>query len=628
MRELLRALPRRLQGDRPVPRRRAFRPGAESLELRQLLATDVLTYHNDNARTGQNLSEGVLNAATLNPGSFGKLFSYPVDGDIYAQPLYDTGVLINRTLHDVVYVATTHGSVYAFDATSNLGPNAGPLWATSLINPAAGVTTVTGSDLDTTNFTELGIVGTPVIDKASGTLYVDVMTKVNTTSGPLIEHRLHALDITTGQEKFGGPVAVQATVPGTGDGGDTVTFNASKQLQRSALLLNNGVLYVAFASFNNVPYHGWLMAYNASNLQPVGVFCVTPNSRQGSIWMSGGGPAADGSGNVYVATANGKFSGDTGGSDYGDSVLRLVTGSNGLQMADYYSPSNQQLLDSQDQDLGSGGVVLLPNQAGGALPLMVAADKNGTIYLLNRDNLGGFHSDSDQIVHKTAAGTIGILNSDSNLWLGAYSTPAYYNNKLYYAAPGDSLKAFPVAGGQIADAPESVSSNKFTYPGSTPSISANGTIGGIVWVLENGETSAVLRAYDASNVANELYNSQMSGARDQLGSGVKFATPTVADSKVFVGGHGQLTVFGDLRSAYVNAQRSLWSQGFKQNQVYLMLGSSPNFVWHPATPALTRLLDQQAKNGLPKPMPKPRRGPIHPAGPRLTSPRPIRPRSQ
>ncbi|WP_406698367.1 PQQ-binding-like beta-propeller repeat protein [Singulisphaera sp. Ch08] len=626
MRELLRALPRRLQGVRPALRRRSFRPGTESLEQRQLLATDVLTYHNDNARTGQNLTEGVLNAATLNPGSFGKLFSYQVDGDIYAQPLYNTGVLINRTLHDVVYVATTHGSVYAFDATNNLGPNAGPLWAKSLIAPEAGVTTVTGADLNTTNFTELGIIGTPVIDKASGTLYVDVMTKVNTTSGPLIEHRLHALDVSSGQEKFGGPVIVQATVPGTGDGGDTVSFNAAKQLQRSALLLNNGVVYVAFASFDRVPYHGWLMAYNASNLQQVGAFCVTPNSRQGSIWMSGGGPAADAYGNVYVATANGKFSADTGGSDYGDSVLRLVTGGNGLQVADYYSPSNQHLLDSQDQDLGSGGVVLLPNQAGGPLPLMIAADKNGTIYLLNRDNLGGFHPDSDQIVHKTPAGTIGLLNGDSNLWLGAYDTPAYFNNLLYYAAPGDSLKAFPVAGGQLADTPVSLSNHKFAYPGSTPSISANGAFGGIVWVLENSKTSAILRAYDASNLGNEIYNSLMSGTRDQFGPGVKFATPTVADGKVFVGSRGLLTVFGDLRSAYVNGQRNLLSQGFKKNQVYLMLSSSPNFVWHPATPALTKLLDKQAQSGFTKQ--KPRRVPAHPIGPRLIPQRPNRRRAQ
>ncbi|AGA24482.1 PQQ-binding-like beta-propeller repeat protein [Singulisphaera acidiphila] len=623
MRELLRALPSRLQGVRPALRRRAFQPGAESLELRQLLATDVLTYHNDNARTGQNLTEGVLNAATLNTGSFGKLFSYQVDGDIYAQPLYDTGVLINRTLHDVVYVATTHGSIYAFDATNNLGPNAGPLWATSLIDPANGVTTVTGADLNTTNFTELGIVGTPVIDKASGTLYVDVMSKVNTTSAPIIQHKLHALDITTGKEKFGGPVTIQATVPGTADGGDTVSFNAAKQLQRSALLLNNGVVYVAFASFDRLPYHGWLMAYNASNLQQVGVFCVTPNSRQGSIWMSGGGPAADAYGNVYVATANGKFSVDTGGSDYSNSVLRLVMGGNGLQVADYYTPSNQQLLDSQDQDLGSGGVVVLPNQAGGPLPLIVAADKNGTIYLLDRDNLGGFHPDSDPIVHKTPAGTIGLLNGDTNLWLGAYSTPAYFNNKLYYAAPGDYLKAFSIAGGQFADDPVSMSSNKFTYPGSTPSISANGEFGGIVWVLENGKTSAVLRAYDASNLGNQIYNSQMSGTRDQLGPGVKFATPTVADGKVFVGSRGQLTVFGDLQSAYVNGQRNLLSQGFKRPQVYLMLASSPDFVWHPATPALTKLLDQQAQKGLLK-KPIPHRVPVHPAGPR-PRPTPRRP---
>lgn len=622
MRELLRAMPRRLQGARSVLRRRAFQPGAESLELRQLLATDVLTYHNDNARTGQNLTEGVLNPATLNSGSFGKLFSHQVDGDIYAQPLYASGVWINKTVHDVVYVATTHGSVYAFDASNNLGPNAGPLWGASLINPAAGITTVTGAELDTTNFNELGIVGTPVIDKASGTLYVDVMTKVSSPSGSNIQHRLHALDITNGQEKFGGPVTIQGTVPGTGDGGDTVSFNAAKQLQRSALLLNNGVVYVAFASFNSTPYHGWLMAYNAANLQQVGVFCVTPNSRQGSIWMSGGGPAADASGSVYVATANGKFNADTGGVEYGDSVLKFSNAANGLQVADYYSPSNQSLLDSQDQDLGSGGIVLLPNQAGGPLPLLVAADKNGTIYLLDRNNLGGFRPDTDQVVHKTPAGSVGVINGDTNLWLGAYSTPAFFNNTLYIAGPGDTLKAFSIVNGQFNDSPVGHSSNTFSYPGPTPSISANGASGGIVWVLEHGKTSAVLRAYDAGNLGNQIYNSQMAGARDAIGPGVKFATPTVADGKVFVGSHGQLTIFGDLRSAYVNGQRNLLAQGFKRPQVYLMLASSPNFVWHPATPQLTRMLDKEAQAGLKQP--KPRRVPKHPAGPRLTPQRPNR----
>jgi len=630
MKELLRALPggRTHSTSRSRTSRTTFRPDAEALETRQLLSTDVLTYHNDNARLGRNLNETILSPSTLSPNTFGKMFSHPVDGDIYAQPLHATNVQIGAAAHDVVYVATTNNSIYAFDADSNLGSNAGPLWARNLNVPAAGVTAVTGDDLETTNFEQVGIIGTPVIDKASGTMYVDAMVKVNTWAGPVIQHRIHALDITNGSEKLGGPIVVQATVAGTAQGGSTVSFNASKQLQRSALLLHNGVLYVAFASFNNVPYNGWLLGYNASNLQLVSAFCVTPNSRQGSIWMSGGGPAADASGSVYVSTANGKFDASFGGSDYGDSVLRLVPGGpNGIQVADYYTPSDQDLLDRKDQDLGSGGVVLLPDDAGGSVPLMAAADKNGTIYLLNRNNLGGHDPAADHIVHKTPAGTIGTLNGDTNLWLGSYDTPAYFNNMLYYVGPGDRMKAFPVANGQLADTPVTYSNNTFTYPGPTPSISAYGSTNGIVWVIERLKDQAVLRAYDAMNLSRELYNSQMAGTRDQLTAGVKFAVPTVADGKVFVGSSGQFTVFGDLNAGYVNGQRSLISQGFTLPQVYLMLGSGMDPVWHPATSALTKALDREAQSIFEQQQPPqqrkrfPGRGPQFPVRrPRLRGP--------
>ena len=321
--------------------------------------TGVLTYHSDNARTGQNLSETILTPTNVNSQQFGKLQSYPLDGLVYAQPLYVANVTIPGSgSRNLVYVATEHDSVYAFDAD---GRSSDPLWQKAFINPAAGITPVPSSSLPRGGIaSEGGITGTPVIDPATGILYVVSFTS---ESGSIV-YRLHALDITTGAENVNGGVAIQASVPGTGDGNDgqgNVIFNPAQHLQRPGLLLSKGVVYVAFGSFwDTDPYHGWLMGYDAQTLQQVSVFNVTPNGSRGSIWMSGGGPAADSDGNIFVGTANGTFDADSGGANFGESILKVGAGTGGLSMLDYFTPTTHGYLDEEDFDLGSGGSSFYP----------------------------------------------------------------------------------------------------------------------------------------------------------------------------------------------------------------------------------------------------------------------------
>jgi hypothetical protein len=586
---------------------RHFRASVESLEGRQLLSADVLTYHNDNARTGADLSETVLSPATVSPTTFGKLFSYPVDGAVFAQPLYASGVQIGKAHLNLVFVATDHGNIYAFNADTNLWKNAAPIWHTSFTNPAAGVTTVTGSEVGSSVIPELGIIGTPVIDRSTGTMYVVDMVKINAPSGPQIVQRLHALDISTGAEKFGGPVIIQAAVPGTGDGGTTVSFNPATQLQRSGLLLLNGVVYIGWASFDDNPvFYGWLIGYNASTLKQTAALNFAPNGQEASVWMSGGAPAADSSGNIYVSTGNGAFSASTGGPDYGDSVVRISTAAGGLTVADYFTPSNQAVLSQGDQDLGSGGVVLLPDQPGPNPHQLVTAGKEGKIYLINRDNLGQFHNGFDSVVRETPANQIGTVDPNEPGWLGSFDSPAFFNNTIYYAGVGDTLKAFSLLNTQSLGTPVSQSGNVFPYPGATPSISANGNFNGIVWGIEKGNNNAVLHAYAASNLAHELYNSQMAGSRDQLDKGVTFSVPTVADAKVFVGTQRALTVFGDLRTAYVNTRLSLRAEGLSQRQVTRTIAGSGNLVWIPTSRRVRLQLDQIAIRSELRRSPRPR----------------------
>jgi len=513
----------------------------------------VLTYHNDNARTGQNLNETVLTTDNVSPATFGRLFSYPVDGNVYAQPLYVPNVSIpGQGPHDVVFVATEHDSVYAFDADDS---GVGLLWQVSFIDLANGVTTVPPEDAQSHDIVpEIGITGTPVIDDGSGTLYVVAATKEVADGSPHYVQRLHALDIGTGAEQFGGPIVIGDTVfdgrsttyvsgpsvPGTGDGsvGGQVFFNARRLSQRPGLLLLNGVVYIGWASYSDTsPYHGWVLGYDAQTLVQVAVFNTTPNGGLGGVWMSGGGLAADGDGSVYLSTGNGTF--DVTGSQtpaYGDSVLRLST-DDGVTVADFFTPWNQDVLAAEDQDLGSGGVLLLPDQAGAYPHLLVTAGKNGTIYLNNRDDLGGYQrcgAGCDDVVQVLAGPPIG----------NCYCTPAYFNNQVYYQGAYDVLKAFPLSDGLLSPSPLSQSNVPFDFFGSTPSISASGSSSGIVWTLQAAALGpAILHAYDALDLSHELYSSDRAPA-DQLDGAVKFTVPTVANGRVYVGTQSSLAVFG------------------------------------------------------------------------------------
>jgi FG-GAP-like repeat/FG-GAP repeat len=513
----------------------------EELESRELPSVNVLTWHNDTARDGENLNEPFLTPADVNSTQFGKLFSVPVDGQVYAQPLVVTNVSVpGKGVHNLVFVATEHDSVYAWDADTNLGANAKPIWQDSFINPAAMITTVPSSDVNCGQITpEIGITGTPVIDPTTNTLYVVAMTKE--VSGGIAHYvqRLHALDVATGAEKFGGPVIVSAVVMGTGDGGTTDVFNPFSYKERPGLLLVNGVVYTSWSSHCDIgTYHGWIIGYSAVTLQETAVFNVTPDGQEASVWQSGAGPAADAAGNIYFLTGNGTFDANTGGRDYGDAFLKLST-AGGLSVSDYFTPFNQDMLSNQDLDLGSGGVMLLPAAAGSAThpDLMTGAGKGGEIYLVDRDHPGEFNASADQIVQEFAAPA-------------EFGTPAYFNNTIYYGGVGASLNAFHIANAQITTTPTSQTATVFGYPGTTPSVSANGSQNGIVWAIELG-SHAILHAYDAANLGDELYSSDQSGTRDQLDAGVKFSVPTIANGKVYVGTSSQLTVFGLLGNQIV-----------------------------------------------------------------------------
>jgi Immunoglobulin domain len=507
---------------------------------------NVLTYHNDSARSGQNLNETVLTPQNVNSSSFGKLFSVSVDGYVYTQPLYLANVTIpGGSVHNIVYVATEHDSVYAFDADAP-GAAGLPLWKVSFIDPASGITTLTTTDVSCTAIQpEVGITGTPVIDPATGTLYVVARTKENGT----FVQRLHALDVTTGAEKFGGPVLIQASVGGTGAGtvAGTVNFDPQLENQRAALFLQNGLVYIGWASLCDVtPFHGWLMAYDSQTLTQAGVLNTTPNGVDGGIWASGSGPAGDGS-LLFVATGNGSFK--VSSASYGSSILKLSEPSAGVfKILDYFTPNNFSILNAGDIDLGSGGVLLVDQPVGSPHEhLLFLCGKQGTLYVVDRDNLGEFNTGVDLVVQSIAG-----VNP------GSWSSPAWWNNTLYLVgsaepplADPDALRAFtfdPIAG-MLSTTSTSQSAVVFGYPSPTPSISANGATNGIVWAMQesnyqNNTGQAVLYAYDATNLGNLLYSSSQNAARDSAGLSVKFAVPTIANGKVYLPGRNAVTVFG------------------------------------------------------------------------------------
>ncbi len=497
--------------------------------------TDVVTYKNDLARTGQNLTETVLTPANVNSTSFGLQRVLTVNGKVDAQPLYLSHLTVAGVVHNVVFVATEHDSVYALDSDTGTG-----LWQVSLLGTGETLSDTHGCSQVTP---EIGITSTPVIDRSTGTngaLYVVAMSK---DSSSAYHQRLHVLDLTTGAELPNGPVEVAATYPTSGGG--TTTFAPGQYEERAALLLANGTIYTSWTSHcDSPPYTGWIIAYDKTTLARTGVLNVSPNSGGvgPAIWMSGGGPAADAAGNVYLLTANGTFETTLDGNgfpnkqDFGNSFLKIAAAGGALTVADYFTMSNEVAESSADLDLGSGGEMLLPDMtdANNAVRhLMVGAGKDGNIYVVDRDSMGKFSPSANNIWQELD----GVLPS------GIWSTPAYFNGTVYYADAGGTLKAFAVTAAKLSSTPTSQSATTFGYPGSAPVISANGATNGIVWAHQNS-SPAVLHAYDASNLALELYNSNQVPTRDHFGSGNKFITPIVADGKVFVGTTTGVAVFG------------------------------------------------------------------------------------
>src|SRR5579871_2320191 len=492
-------------------------------------ATDVLTYHNDNARTGQNLTETILTPSNVNSSTFGKLFVLSTDGKVDAEPLYVSKVSVTSGTHNLLIVASEHGSVYAFDADSGA-----PIWTVSTIQ--AGETT---SDTHSCGQVspEIGITATLVIDRNAGphgTVYVVAMSK----NGSQYFQRLHALDLTTGAEEFNGPQTIHAAVPGTGDNssGGMVVFDPGQYKERVGLLLLNGVVYTGWASHCDIrPYTGWLMGYDQKTLAQVSLLNLTPNGNAGSFWNSGAGPAADSNGNIFALMANGTFDttldskGFPNQGNFGNAFLRITTANRQLSVVDYFASFNVPSEDSVDEDLGSGGALLLPDMidsTGTTRHLAVGGGKDAHIFVVDRDNMGKFSPANNSAVYQDLSGALGG---------GVFSMPAYFNGVVYYGAVGDSLKAFPLTKALLAASASSHSATTFAFPGTTPSISANGSSNGIVWAAENAST-AVLHAYDPTDLSHELYNSnQASSGRDHFGAGNKFITPMIVNGKVYVG---------------------------------------------------------------------------------------------
>jgi hypothetical protein len=512
--------------------------------------TSILTQHYDNARDGQNTNETILTQLNVNSATFGKLFALGVDGQVYAQPLYYPGVAIpGQGTHNVLYVATEHDSVYAFDADAG----GAPLWqVTFLVN---GATTLSTADVGNTQDinAEIGITGTPAIDASTKTLYVVANTK---ESGALI-YRLHALDITTGAEKFGGPVQLTASAPGTApDGnGTSVPFSSQWENQRPGLLVQGGYVFIGFASHgDNGPWHGWILAYNETTLAQTGVWNTSPNGKGNGIWAAGSGIAVDSSGNAYLATGNGDDTVTTPAPapsktiDYGDSIVRVSLAGGNPTPTDYFTPYNQASLDAADTDVGSGGVLVISQDQSGPYPhILLEAGKAGKIYVLNRDQL----TNDGSHYCNGCTGDPEIIQSVTGLG-GLWSMPTYWNGNVYVWGSGDHLKAYSLSAGLLSSSPTSQSAEESGFPGSTVAVSSDGTANGIVWAVQSDSYStngpAILRAYKASNVSSLLYGSNLTSGRDQLGPAVKFVVPVVSNGKVYVGAQEEVDVFGLLGS--------------------------------------------------------------------------------
>jgi hypothetical protein len=501
---------------------------------------DVTTYHYNVARTGLNATETSLTPANVTSSKFGLLRVLNLDGLVDGQPLYLSNLTAGGQQHNVVYAVTEHDSVYAFDADSGA-----QIWKSSIL----GANETTSGDHGCSQITpEIGITSTPVIDRNAGPHGTIFVVGMSLDQSGAYHHRLHALDATTGAELTGSPKEISATYPGTGanSSGGTVIFDPGQYAERAGLLLLNGVIYMGWTSHcDDEPYTGWLMAYNESTLAQTAVLNLTPNGSEGSIWMAGSGLAADSNGYIYFLDANGTFdstldpNGFPASGDFGNGFIKVSTAGGSLAVADYFEPYNTTTESNEDQDLGSGGALVLPDMtdsSGTVHHLAVGAGKDSNIYVVNRDSMGKFNPQSDSTIYQQIGGAIG----------GVWSMPAYFNNTVYYGAVSDNLKAFPIANAKLATTPAFQSANSFGYPGTTPAVSANGTTSGIVWAVENS-SPAVLHAFDATNL-QEIYNSnQAASNRDQFGNGNKFITPMVVNGKVFVGTPSGVAVFGLLQ---------------------------------------------------------------------------------
>jgi outer membrane protein assembly factor BamB len=500
------------------------------------LASDVVTYHNDNARTGRYSQETILTPSNVRSGTFGKLFIAPVDGVIDAQPLYLSAVPIRGIIHNVVYAVTENDSLFAVD-----GDTGERLWRVSALKAGESPSDTLGCTQITPT---IGITSTPVIDRSvgsHGTIYFVAMSKTAST----YFQRIHALDVSTGREEFGGPVDIAASYPGTGDNskGGFVIFDPEQYAERQGLLLLNGTIYTAWTSHcDQRPYTGWIIGYSKSSLARTAVLNVTPNGTRGAIWQSGAGMASDGS-SIYCLDANGTFdttlnsNGFPSKGDYGNALMKLGITNGRLTVVDYFNMYNTVSESGADLDLGSGGALVLPpirDSSRITRHLVVGAGKDGNIYLVDRSNMGKFDSDTNRIYQ----------DFDSVLGKGVWSMPAYFNRNLYFGPKANHLLQFRLSEGEISMSLRSRSAAFFEYPGSTPSVSANGATDGIVWAIEHSSPS-ILHAYNATSLRRELYNSnQAASGADQFGDASRFGTPIIANGKVYVGTTSGVAAFG------------------------------------------------------------------------------------
>ena len=528
--------------------------------------TGVLTNRNDNARTGLYAAETILTPANVNATGFGKVAIFAADGQVYAQPLYVPNVTVaGGAKKNLVIIATEHDSVYAYDANGTGTP--GYVWKTSFLG--SNTSTVPSSDVSCGQITpEIGVTATPVVDPGTGTVYVVAASKTNDTP-PHYLQAFHALNLSDGSEKPGSPVVIGETIKnggsyqyvsgpsvnGTGDGavGGVLTFNAFNHKSRPGMIHGDNTIYTFWSSHCDIaPSHGWVLGYDPATFQLKSVFNTTPNGGLSTLWNSGGGPAMDSAGKLYTLTGNGTFettldaNGFPNKHDFGDAFSRLGVDSStsansqnpngwGLKTEDYFTAFNHAALSMADRDIGSGGLLLLPSAVGSAThpSLLTGAGKEGRIYLVDRDNMGHFDPNVDHIVQE-------LPNAIGSL----FASPGYFNGAVYYGGVSDNIKAFTISNALLSSAPASKSANTFPYPGATPSISANGNANGIVWAVRNGSNGAELHAYDATNLANHLYDSTAAGTRDASGGYVKYVAPTIAAGRVYVGTSSNVTAFG------------------------------------------------------------------------------------